>query len=146
MSRKAAEHSEKKGVVITDQERDRAKRLREGLVEPSYAEVKAALTATKPCGLCLNGEPKKKNQEGNCLMCNGSGIIRDHEQRKWAAELVISRADPAPKSVEMKIDDNRDKEKLAEKYANLSKEEVDRLLETLNVTVQGENADGTSPK
>lgn len=112
-----ARHAEdKKGVDVTEEDREKARGRRKGLIDPSYDEVDAALKAVKLCGACLTGEPKKKNVEGKCLMCAGVGLVRDHDQRKWAAELVINRADPAPKAIEAKIDDSRNNNALLEKY------------------------------
>src|SRR5262245_41676038 len=127
MPRKAEDKSLKKGVVITDEEREIARKRRSGLVEPSYDEVEAALKAEKPCGFCLSGEAKKKNEAGRCIVCDGKHLVRDHEQRRWAAAFVLERADPAPKAIEAKIEDNRSTSELVKEYEGKSPEEIKEL-------------------
>jgi hypothetical protein len=145
MSRRAMERNEKKGVTISEKEREEAKVRRNKLVNPSYDEVEAALKAVKICDGCNDkGEIKRKNAEGQCVLCGGKGLVRDKDERKWAAVFVLERADPAPKSVEMVVEDKRDREKLIEEVSQKSDAEVDALLEQMGVSVKGE--DGTSPQ
>lgn len=138
MARKAAERNERKGLTVSDEEREKAKNRRKSLVDPSYDEVEAALKAVKPCSHCTDKEPKRRNEAGNCFLCDSKGLMRDHDQRKWAAEFVLSRADPAPKSVEMVIDDHRDKEAILKSLSDLPESKVDELLKQMDIPVQGE--------
>ena len=138
MAKHAETKKEKRIVTINEKDREHAFNKLKELTNGACAEIKAALEALKPCGFCLNGDPKKKDEAGLCVMCAGKNMIRDHEQRKWGAEQVLTRVAPAPKSVEMKVDDSRGIEKLMEDYENKSPEEVDALLAKLRIPVQGE--------
>ncbi len=99
---------------------------------------KYSLDAKLVCNACLEGSPRKKNEKGVCAFCDGTGYVPDKDQRNVAFKEAIARLSPAPKSVEMRIDDNRDKEELMKQYEGLPKEEVDRLLEQMNLRVRGE--------
>lgn len=140
MSRRAAERNEKKGVFIGEKEREEAKTRRNKLVNPSYDEVEAALKALKICDGCTEDKVKRKGADGLCIMCKGVGLVRDKDERKWAAVFVLERADPAPKSVEMIVDDHRDKEALIKEMSEKSDEEVDSLLTAMGIEVSGEDA------
>lgn len=142
MSRRAAERSEKKGIVIGDKEREEAKTRRNKLVTPSYDEVEAALKAVKICDGCTEDKIKRKDADGLCILCHGKGLIRDKDERKWAAVFVLERADPAPKSVEMIVDDHRDKEKLIEEVAAKTDDEVDALLTQMGIDVKEKDSSG----
>lgn len=139
MSRRAAERNEKKGVYIGEKEREEAKTRRNKLVNPSYDEVEAALKAVKICEGCTEDKIKRKGPDGLCIMCKGAGVVRDKDERKWAAVFVLERADPAPKSVEMVVEDKRDREKLIEEVSQKSDAEVDALLSQMGIDVKGED-------
>ena len=109
-----------------------------GLKEKAMAWWKKSLEATLVCNGCLDERPRKKNKDGVCAFCNGEGYVPDKDQRNMAFKEVVARLSPAPKSVEMKIDDNRDKEDLMKKYENMPKEEVERLMAQMDIRVKGE--------
>ncbi len=87
-----------------------------------------SLNAKKPCYLCVgaNREPKKKDENGNCYFCAGTGLVDDFERNRWASEQVLGRRLPMPKAVEMKISDTGDKAALA---AALRKMDPTKILE-----------------
>jgi hypothetical protein len=91
-----------------------------------------ALTAEKPCYICVgaNREPKKKDEHGNCYFCGGTGLVDDFERNKWGSEQVLGRRLPMPKAVEMKISDSGDKAALA---AALRKMDPSKILEMQNM-------------
>ena len=135
MSRRAAERNEKKGIYVGEREREEAKTRRNKLINPSYDEVETALKAVKICEGCTEDKVKRKDANGLCIMCKGTGIVRDKDERKWAAIFVLERADPAPKSVEMIVDDHRDKEALIKEMSEKSDAEVDALLGAMGISV-----------
>src|SRR3990167_5017502 len=128
---------------------EQAVQLKQGLYDQIFRDIlglkkkvmewwKYSLESKLVCNGCIDDRPKKLNAEGFCAWCAGTGYVPDKDQRNVAFKEALARLSPAPKAVEMRIDDNRDKEELMNLYKGKSKEEVDALLEKLNIPIKGE--------
>ena len=137
MARHAVEPVEKIPVKLKQRLYDDIFQSIMGLKEQAMKWWKTSLDSKIVCNGCLDETPRKKNKAGACAYCDGSGYVADKEQRNMAFKEVIARLSPAPKAVEMKIDDNRDKEELMKKYEGMPKEEVEKLLAQMAISVSG---------
>lgn len=106
----------------------------EELSPKAIKHVKESLDAVLPCSYCdKDGNAVKKDAEGKCIKCHGAFIVPDIARRDWAAEEVNSRVAPKPKAVEMTVDDKSDMDEFEKELESRSKEEVDKLFESLNL-------------
>ena len=141
MARLADEN--KGGIVsITDKDRSSAYNRIKPLTEKACKEIERALSAVVPCRYCLGGNVKKAGKGGKCIMCNGLELVADHDQRKWGAMEVLNRVAPAPKAIEMRLDDSREKEKLIEEYEGKSPAEIKAALNAIRKTIPLQVANG----
>lgn len=138
MAKHATESKDKKALSFKQHLYDDVFQSILGLKEQAMRWWKYSLESKLVCNGCIEGKPRKENTEGKCAHCNGEGYVPDKEQRNMAFKEVVARLSPAPKAVEMRIDDNRDKEELMKKYEGMPKEEVERLLAQMDIAVKGE--------
>lgn len=136
-----------KGVTADERRRQAHIERAETLSGKSWDYVAECQKAVLPCSYCSYVRRKdldknaenpdervvvaaKYDENGSCIKCHGTKVVPDVERQRWAAELIFSRVVPAPKAVELAVDDNKD-ERLAEAAKNLSNEEIDALLKKL---------------
>lgn len=98
------------------------------LTKKSLNVISKAVIATKVCGFCLDNKPRRKNLAGNCASCNGLGVVDDFERNKWGAEQILGRKLPMPKSIEMKLEDKRDKEELIKAFKGIHRADAEKML------------------
>lgn len=136
MPRHSAVPQEKRTLAISSFEQHNIlKEMKEFLTE-CKSVLKKSFVAKVPCKMCLSGKPMKLNAEGKCLSCDGVDVIDDHDRQKWAFEQVYGRFCPMPKSVEMRLEDNRDKEELAPGIESIKDPaKVDEMLRMMDQAV-----------
>lgn len=110
-----------------------------GLSEKLYNHVVASFNATKPCMACSIGPDGKhqagkyKDADGLCAMCHGSYAVPDMQQRNWAAEMAQPIAVPAPKSVEVKVEQKSNLPELAAMIRQLDDKSIKDKLAMLGI-------------
>lgn len=96
-----------------------------------------SLSATLVCPACTvqNGVfvPGKAQKDGKCAFCGNTGLMPDKSQRNWATDRLTERLAPAPKAVEMQVEDRRDVKELEKKTSELSDEELDKRLSVIDL-------------
>jgi hypothetical protein len=133
----------KNGIVaITEKDRSDAYNRLKPLTEKACKEIERALSAVIPCRYCVGGNVKMPGPKGKCVMCAGLGMLADHDQRKWGAMEILNRVAPAPKAIEMRLDDSREKEKLIEEYEGKSPAEIKAALQAIRKTIPLQIANG----
>ena len=127
---------------INEKDRKRAYEKIKELTDQACDELERCINATKPCNFCVGGTPKKTNNSGKCLLCDGVGLVPDNDTRKGAREDILSRVAPAPKNIEMKVDDKRETEELVKRWEEKSPEDVRKALDVLrgnSIQIQAAN-------
>lgn len=113
----------------------------EGLYEfwdKARSHIAWSLAATVVCPSCTvrDGQffpGKAQTEDGKCAFCGNTGLIPDKTQRNWATDRLTERLAPAPKAVEMTVDDNRkDVKDLEEKTKDLSDKELNEKLQLID--------------
>lgn len=132
---------EKPGKVLSKADKARMKNLEEfqDMSVESFKYIRECLTAVIPCGYCSVKEDgkvlaPKYDANHNCAKCHGTNFLPDRETRKWANEMVQGRITPAPKAVEMEVDDKRDVDEWAEQMKDASDDALKDLATKLGVT------------
>lgn len=112
-----------------------------GLTPKIYAHIESSMVATRPCQACFveadgTSKPgKAKDADGKCAMCHGTFLVPDYGQRNWATEQAQPIVAPAPKTVEMSVENTSSIPELEEKAASLTDEQLQQKLEVLNLDV-----------
>lgn len=137
--------------VDIDALRERALAKFTGLSEKLYNHVVASFLATKPCMACSIGPDGKhvagkyKDADGLCAMCHGSYAVPDMQQRNWAAEMAQPIAVPAPKSVEVKVEQKSNLPELLSFVKQMNDSTLTEKLALLGVeAIDVETTDSTS--
>ena len=137
------------GNVIKKQEDKKVKKavdkLREevvqkffGLSEKLYKHIETSIQATKPCTSCsiVNGEhkPTKIGVDGKCAFCHGTYLVPDIQQRNWATEQAQPIIAPAPKVVDMAVEQTSNVPELEEKVKAMDSKTIDEALKSLGIS------------
>lgn len=106
-----------------------------------------SMEATIPCPHCSikdgNHVPGKAiDSNGNCAMCHKTYVIPDKQQRNWAIEQAQPVIAPAPKTIEVNVDQSSNVPELADVAKKLTKEELENRLKIISLSV--EEADSVS--
>lgn len=95
-----------------------------------------SLSATLVCPACTVKDgvftPGKAQIDGKCAFCRNTGLMPDKSQRNWATDRLTERLAPAPKAVEMQVDDKRDVKELEAGVKNLSDEQLNEKLRLID--------------
>lgn len=110
-----------------------------GLSEKLYRHIETSIVATKPCTSCAIGadgahRPSKPGPDGKCAYCHGTYLVPDTQQRNWATEQAQPIIAPAPKQVDMTVEQTPIVPEIEEKVKKLSDTEVEALISRLGVT------------
>lgn len=109
-----------------------------GLSDKLYKHIEASIQATKPCTSCaiVNGEhrPTKIGTDGKCAYCHGTYLVPDTQQRNWATEQAQPIVAPAPKQVEMAVEQTSSVPEIEEKVKALDTKTIDKAIEALGLT------------
>lgn len=110
-----------------------------GLTPKMYAHIEKSMAATKPCVACFkeNGEHKPGKAidvDGKCAMCHGTYLVPDNVQRNWATEMAQPIVAPAPKTVEMSVENTSSVAELEDEAGKLSDSELDKRLKAVGFT------------
>ena len=110
------------------------------LTDKVLDHIKWSIKADKPCMHCdINGNAKAKDENNLCAMCHGTKLVPDTIQRNWATDEVITRIAPAPKAVEMSVEQKSIIPELEEEVKKLSKEDLDKQLSALGIIFKETN-------
>lgn len=133
-----AKHAENvnKGVSAYHKAREEVMKQLFQLTTDLYNHIADSLKAVLPCMSCAS-DNFRKDAVGECFYCHGAGHVADVKRRDWASDRLIDRIAPAPKAIEMTVDDKRDTDELVDQYKDKRPEELKQLLTRLEVVENG---------
>ena len=108
-----------------------------GLSDKMLKHIEWSMAAQVPCTSCSVSEDgvhrpgKAKDEGGKCAQCHGTYLVPDKVQRNWATEQAQPIVAPAPKTVEMSVEQTSSVPELESEVKKLSDEEITKRLEVL---------------
>ncbi len=139
MAKKPEDKQTKKAV---DKLREEVVQKFFGLSEKLYKHIETSIQATKPCTSCsiVNGEhkPTKVGTDGKCAFCHGTYLVPDTQQRNWATEQAQPIIAPAPKQVEMAVEQTSILPEIEEKVKGLDSKAIDEAIKSLGISFGNE--------
>ena len=125
-----------------------------GLSAAMVKHVEDSMQAVQVCRHCSKSKEgvhvpgTATNGYDRCAFCDGSYLVPDKDQRNWATEIIVTRAAPAPKAVDMNITDATKENDIRELTEDLSNEQLTLLAQAFKMSndSNGNNANNGQGK
>lgn len=121
-----------------------------GLSDKMLKHIEESMSATKPCVSCAKDPKtgahlpgKSIDSSGLCAQCHGTYLVPDNPQRNWATEQAQPIIAPAPKTIEMNVEQKSITPELEDAARKLDDESLKQrlavleLMDSPNVGTQG---------